>query len=124
MAAFFQSLEKTLAAGVVVLVLLIVAVGLISGSFIMVSEWHWWDFFMRWLHVLSGIMWIGLLWYFNFVQTPTMPKIEPPEHRAAVTKFILPNALFWFRYGALATVVTGLIVAYMEGYLVNALTFQ
>jgi uncharacterized membrane protein len=124
MVAFFQSLQKTLAAGVVLLILIIIAVGLISGSFIMLGEWHWWDFFMRWLHVLSGVMWIGLLWYFNFVQTPTMPTIEPVEHRAAVTKFILPNALFWFRYGALSTVVTGLIVAYMEGYLFTALTFQ
>jgi len=81
-------------------------------------------FFVRWLHVTSGIMWIGLLWYFNFVQTPTMPKIEPVEHRAAVTKFIAPRALFWFRYGALATVVTGLLLAWMNGYIVPALTFQ
>src|SRR5580700_10904370 len=83
-----------------------------------------WPFLIRWLHVLSGVMWIGLLWYFNFVQTPTMPTIEPVEHRAAITKFILPNALSWFRYAALATVITGLIVALMEGYLVQALTFQ
>ena len=53
-----------------------------------------------------------------------MLKIEPVEHRAAVTKFIAPTALFWFRYGALATVVTGLIIAYMDSYLVTALTFQ
>jgi uncharacterized membrane protein len=124
MAAFFQSLQKTLLAGVVLLILIIIAVGLVTGSFIKVGQWLWWDFFFRWLHVLSGVMWIGLLWYFNFVQTPTMPTIDPPEHRAAVTKFILPNALFWFRYGALATVVTGLIVAYTSGYIVKALTFQ
>jgi uncharacterized membrane protein len=124
MAAFFQSLEKTLVAGVVLLILIIIAVGLITGSFIKVGELHWWDFFFRYLHVLSGVMWIGLLWYFNFVQTPTMPTIDPPELRAGVTKFILPNALFWFRYGALATVVTGLIVAYTSGYIGKALTFQ
>jgi uncharacterized membrane protein len=79
---------------------------------------------MRWLHVISGVMWIGLLWYLNFVQTPTMPKIEPAEHRAAIVKFIAPNVLFWFRYGALATVVTGLLLAWMNGYIVQALAIQ
>jgi uncharacterized membrane protein len=123
MAAFFQSLEKTLAAGLVLLILIIVVAGLVSGSFIKL-DYQYWIFFMLWLHVLSGVMWIGILWYFNFVQTPTMPKIEPAEHRAAITKFIAPAALFWFRYGALATVVTGLLLAFMQGYLVQALTFQ
>ena len=37
----------------------------------------WWAFFFRWLHIISGIMWVGHLWYFNFTQTPTMPKIRP-----------------------------------------------
>jgi uncharacterized membrane protein len=123
MAAFFQSLEKTLAAGVALLILIILAAGLVSGSFIKL-DYQYWVFVMLWLHVLSGVMWIGILWYFNFVQTPTMPKIEPAEHRAAITKFIAPAALFWFRWGALATVVTGLAVAQMQGYLVQALMFQ
>jgi uncharacterized membrane protein len=123
MAAFFQSLEKTLTAGLVLLVLIILVAGLVSGSFIKL-DYQYWVFVMLWLHVLSGVMWIGILWYFNFVQTPTMPKIEPAEHRAAITKFIAPAALFWFRYGALATVVTGLAVAQMQGYLVQTLTFQ
>jgi uncharacterized membrane protein len=123
MAAFFQSLEKTLAAGLVLLILIIVLAGIVSGSFIKL-DYQYWVFVMLWLHVLSGVMWIGILWYFNFVQTPTMPKIEPAEHRAAITKFIAPAALFWFRYGALATVLTGLAVAQMQGYLVQALTFQ
>src|SRR5260370_22958573 len=48
----------------------------------------------------------------------------PVELRGGVTKFIAPTAVFWFRYGALAKVVTGLVIAYMEGYLVSALTFQ
>ena len=64
---------------------------------------------------MAGVMWVGLLWYLNFVQTPTVPKIEPAEHRAAITKFIAPNVLFWFRYAALATVVLGLILALHEG---------
>lgn len=76
-----------------------------------------------WLHVVSGILWIGLLWYFNFVQIPTMPKI-PAELKPAIGKFIAPEALFWFRWAALATVVTGLLVAYLKGYLVAALTFE
>jgi uncharacterized membrane protein len=74
----------------------------------------------RWLHVMSGVMWIGLLWYFNFVQTPSMPKI-PDEQKPAVSKVIAPTALFWFRWSALATVVTGAIVAGMNGYLGSAL---
>jgi uncharacterized membrane protein len=69
-------------------------------------------------------MWLGLLWYLNFVQTPTVPKTEPAEHRAAVTKFIAPNVLFWFRYSALATVIFGLILAWSKDYLIQALTFQ
>jgi uncharacterized membrane protein len=69
---------------------------------------------------MSGVMWIGHLWYFNFVQIPSMPKI-PDEQKPAITKVIAPAALFWFRWGALATVVTGLILAYLSGYLMNAL---
>jgi uncharacterized membrane protein len=76
-----------------------------------------------WMHVASGILWIGLLWYFNFVQIPTMPKI-PAELKPAIGKFIAPEALFWFRWSALATVATGVTVAHLKGYLVSALTFQ
>ena len=80
----------------------------------------WWEFVFRWLHIMSGVMWIGLLWYFNFVQTPSMPKI-PDEQKPAITKVIAPTALFWFRWGAMSTIVTGLILAGMSGYLVSAL---
>jgi uncharacterized membrane protein len=69
---------------------------------------------------MSGVMWIGLLWYFNFVQTPSMPKI-PDAEKPAISKVIAPAALFWFRWAALATVVTGAILAGMQGYLVQAL---
>ena len=123
MVAFFQSLHKTLAAGLGLLIVLIILVGLINGQFIKLDS-TWWLFFWRWLHIMAGIMWMGLLWYLNFVQTPTVPKIEPAEHRAAITKFIAPNVLFWFRYAALATVVLGLILALHKGYLIQALTFQ
>jgi uncharacterized membrane protein len=123
LAAFFSSLHKTLVAGVVLLIVLIVLVGLLTGQFIKFDN-PWWLFFWRWLHILAGIMWMGLLWYLNFVQTPTVPKIEPAEHRAAISKFIAPNVLFWFRYSALATVVFGLILAFQKGYLIQALTFH
>ena len=77
-------------------------------------------FVFRWLHVVSGIMWVGLLWYFNFVQIPSMPKI-PDEQKPAVSKVIAPEALFWFRWAAMATIITGLILAMLSGYLIDAL---
>ena len=79
--------------------------------------------FTVFLHVLSGIVWIGLLYYFNLVQIPTMPKV-PAELKGGVTKYIAPEALFWFRWGAVATLVTGLAVAGLKGYLVEAFTLQ
>jgi uncharacterized membrane protein len=118
MGAIFQSLGRTVLAGVVLLVLLVLAVGTNVG----VSH-AWWTFVMRWLHVLCGVMWIGLLWYFNFVQMPSMPKI-PDEQKPAISKVIAPTALFWFRWAALATVVTGLLLATMSGYVMTALSVQ
>jgi uncharacterized membrane protein len=80
----------------------------------------WGMFMFRWFHVLSGVMWIGLLWYFNFVQTVAMPKI-PDELKPAIGKHITPRALFWFRWAAVSTLVTGLILAGWQGYIGNAL---
>ena len=117
MGAIFQSLGRTVAAGVVLLVLMVLAAG--SGKF----DHAWGAFAMRWLHVMSGVMWIGLLWYFNFVQIPSMPKI-PDEQKPAIGKVIAPTALFWFRWAALATVVTGLLLAWMSGYIAPALALQ
>jgi uncharacterized membrane protein len=116
MAAFFSSLNRTIIAG---LVITLVMMG-VAGTFGRLDH-AWGIFFMRWLHIASGVMWIGLLWYFNFVQTPSMPQI-PDEQKPAVSKVIAPRALWWFRYGALATVVTGLLLAWMNGYIVQALT--
>ena len=79
--------------------------------------------FFRFLHVLVGIMWIGLLYYFNFVQIPTMPKV-PAELKPGITKYIAPEALFWFRWAALVTVITGLIVSMLSGYMIAALSMQ
>jgi uncharacterized membrane protein len=120
MGAIFQSLGRTVIAGVILVAIMLG----IAGTFGKMGEHVYWLFFMRWLHVLSAIMWIGLLWYFNFVQIPSMPKI-PDEQKPAIGKVIAPAALFWFRWAALATVVTGLLLAGMhKGYLVSALSLQ
>jgi len=116
MASILTSLGRTVLAGFVLLILIILAFGNNFSS----PEW---PFIFRWLHVMVGVMWIGLLWYFNFVQIPSMPKI-PDEQKPAISKVIAPTALFWFRYAALFTVITGLIVAYLSGYLHQAFTLQ
>ncbi len=119
MAAILTDLNKTVTAGVVLaVVLLIIYVatqGFVNADF--------WPFLFRWLHVLSGVMWIGLLWYFNFVQIPNMAKI-PDEQKPAIGKVIAPAALWWFRWGAMATLITGLILAWMNGYLWGAITLD
>ena len=79
----------------------------------------WWTFLIRYLHVLSGVMWIGLLWYFNFVQIPSMPKI-PDEQKPAISKVIAPAVLFWFRWAAMGTIATGIILALANGYFIDA----
>ena len=118
MANILNNLQSTVVAGIVVLIAVIVVVGL-TGS--MPSFDHaWFAFLFRYLHVLSGVMWIGLLWYFNFVQIPSMGKI-PDEQKPAISKVIAPAALFWFRWGAMATIATGLILAAMNGYIVEAI---
>ena len=92
---------------------LVLVLALVTGT--VKLDHNWFSFLFRWLHVIAGVMWIGLLWYFNFVQIPSMPKI-PDEQKPAIGKVIAPNALFWFRWAALATVVTGLIVISMKGF--------
>jgi uncharacterized membrane protein len=119
MGAIFQSLGRTIIAGIVIL---LVVMG-IAGTFGKVSDHNWATFFVRYLHVLSGVMWIGLLWYFNFVQIPSMPKI-PDEQKPAVGKVIAPTALFWFRWAAVSTLVTGLLLATMNKYIGALLTLQ
>ncbi len=113
MAKFFGNLNAVLVVGVVLAVALLVWTGTTGNT----VGW------MTFLHVISGIMWIGLLYYFNFVQIPTMPKV-PAELKPAVSKYIAPQALFWFRYAALATVITGLLVSLLKGYAHQAFTFQ
>jgi uncharacterized membrane protein len=113
MAKFFGNLNAVLAAGVVLMLVIVFAV---QGSFDL-------NYMMRWAHVICGIMWIGHLYYFNFTQIPTMPTI-PAELKPGVSKYIAPKALWWFRWGAAATVVTGIIVAIQAGYAHQAFTLQ
>ena len=122
MGSIFQSPGRTVGAGVVLLVVIVVVANIATGRAIEGGHAYA-TFIMRWLHVLSGVLWIGLLWYLNFVQVPTMPSI-PAEHRSAITGHIAPRVLFFFRYAALATVVTGLLLAWMQGYIVSALTLK
>jgi uncharacterized membrane protein len=83
---------------------------------------QFWQAFFRWVHVFFGILWIGLLYYFNFVQIRKMPEI-PAELKPAVSKFIAPEALFWFRWSALFTVLAGVVLAILRGYILEVLTF-
>jgi len=79
----------------------------------------------RWLHILSGIMWIGLLYYFNVVQTPGLAVAAADKGGpggAGVSKYIAPRALLWFRWGAVATWLTGFWYLTYAHQFVNALT--
>lgn len=105
---------------VVLIIGVVAAIGLMMGFH---ADTLTWIVAVTWLHVMFGVLWIGLLWYFNFVQIPTMPSI-PAELKPAVSKYIAPNALFYFRWAALLTVLTGVTVAYLYGYIHQALTFQ
>jgi uncharacterized membrane protein len=116
MSAILTNLRNTVIAGIVLAIIVFAIVGLDRTTF----ELPFWAWLFRYLHIASGIMWIGLLWYFNFVQIPSMPKI-PDEQKPAIGKVIAPAALFYFRWAAMATLVTGLIVAHLQGYLVDAL---
>ena len=117
MAGILTDLTRTVVAGVILAVVLFIVYYVTQGY----AGSDFGVFFFRWLHVLSGVMWIGLLWYFNFVQIPSMPKI-PDEQKPAIGKVIAPAALFWFRWSAMATIITGLIVAWMNGYIIEAIS--
>ena len=82
-----------------------------------------WSWLFRYIHVVVATMWIGLLWYFNFVQIPNMSKI-PDEQKPAIGKVIAPAALFYFRWAAALTVLSGLILGYLNGYLHDAMTLS
>jgi uncharacterized membrane protein len=116
MSSIFTSLGRTVLAGFVLLALIVLALGANLGSIEL-------PFLFRWIHVMVGVMWVGLLWYFNFVQIPSMSKI-PDEQKPAIGKVIAPTALFWFRWAALLTVLSGLILSILNGYAHQAFTLQ
>jgi len=122
MAAVLGNMRNSLIAGFILALVVFVLYGLIAGGLtsILASQ-GFWAFVLRWLHVLSAILWIGLLYYFNMVQIPMMPKI-PDEQKPAVSKFIAPEALWYFRWAAMATIATGLILAALNGYFLDAVT--
>ena len=119
MSNILQSLNKTIIAGIILAVILFIFMYLITGGWEL--DTYFWSAIFRYLHVLSGIMWIGLLWYLNFVQIPNMPNI-PDDQKPAIGKVIAPAVLFWFRWAALSTIITGLIVAYLNGYVNQAMS--
>ena len=119
MAAILTSLRNTVIAGIILTIIMILLVTQVTDADFVIDQ-SYQAFFVRWLHVLSGVMWIGLLWYLNFVQIPNMPNI-PDDQKPAIGKVIAPAVLFWFRWAALATIVTGLLLAHLQGYLLEAI---
>ena len=118
MVTILQSLSKTIHLSLVLAILLFLGLFFGGGNF--AFDQLFWSWLFRYFHVLAGVMWIGLLWYLNFFQIPSMPKI-PDEQKPAIGKVIAPAVLFWFRWAAFATIVTWLIVAYLNGYVHQAL---
>jgi uncharacterized membrane protein len=121
MGKFFANLNLVLITGLAVAILIMVFPD--SGYAVSVGSSDLALGVLQWLHVFFGIVWIGLLYYFNFVQTPTMPTI-PAELKPAVSKYIAPKALFYFRWGAALTVLTGLLLAWSYGELREAMELQ
>ena len=119
MGNILSSLPKTIHASLGLAVLLFL--GLFFGNDGFEFDRYFWSWLFRFIHVVVVIMWIGLLWYFNFVQIPNMPKI-PDEQKPAIGKVIAPAALFYFRWAALLTIISGLILGYLLGYLHEAMT--
>ena len=115
MSSMLTNLRSAVITGFVFAIILIFFLS--QGSFDQTAFNMW---ILRWLHVLSGVMWVGILYYFNFVQIPNMPSI-PDDQKPAISKVIAPAVLFWFRWGAMATIITGLLLAWINGYLVGAI---
>tara|TARA_E500000331_G_C17214094_1_gene695076 strand:- start:743 stop:1345 length:603 start_codon:yes stop_codon:yes gene_type:complete len=120
MGNLLSSLPKTIHASLGLAVLLFL--GLFFGNEGFEFDRYFWSWLFRFIHVVVAIMWIGLLWYFNFVQIPNMPKI-PDDQKPAIGKVIAPAALFYFRWAAFLTVISGLILGHLNGYLHDAMTF-
>ena len=121
MSNLLSSLSKTIHASLALAIILFLGLFMQNDGF--GFDRAFWSWVARYVHVVVGIMWIGLLWYFNFVQIPNMGKI-PDEQKPAIGKIIAPAALFYFRWAAAFTVLSGLILAGLNGYLHDAMTFS
>ena len=121
MGNLLSSLSKTIHASLALAIILFLALFYLNDGFAI--DTIFWSWLFRYIHVLVAIMWIGLLWYFNFVQIPNMSKI-PDEQKPAIGKVIAPAALFYFRWAAAFTVLSGLILALLNGYLHDAMTLS
>ena len=121
MGNFLSSLSKTIHASLALAIILFLGLFMQNDGF--GFDRAFWSWIARYVHVVVGIMWIGLLWYFNFVQIPNMGNI-PDEQKPAIGKVIAPAALFYFRWAAAFTVLSGLILAGLNGYLHDAMTLS
>ena len=121
MSNLLSSLSKTIHASVGLMIVLFLGLFYLTDGF--AFDTLFWSWLFRYIHVVVAIMWIGLLWYFNFVQIPNMAKI-PDEQKPAIGKVIAPAALFYFRWAAAFTVLSGLLLALFNGYLHDAMTLS
>jgi uncharacterized membrane protein len=121
MGNFLSSLSKTVHASLGLAIIVFIALFYQNDGFSF--DRSFWSWITRLTHVVVGIMWIGLLWYFNFVQIPNMGKI-PDEQKPAIGKVIAPAALFYFRWAAAITILSGLLLAWLNGYLHDAMTLS
>ena len=120
MASFLNDLRFTISLSLILATLfisLIIYLGDFQGITI------FWIWFLRLVHVIAGIIWVGLLFYFNFIQIPNMVKI-PENQKSVISNIIAPSALFWFRWSAMATIIFGIMLAYFQGYIVEAFTLS
>jgi uncharacterized membrane protein len=117
MAGLLSNFRNMMILSVVLAIIMIFSFGSAHGI-----DGQFWQAVFRWMHVVFGILWIGLLYYFNFVQIRKMPEI-PAELRPAISKYIAPEALFWFRYAALMTVIAGFGIVALHGSTYSAKVF-
>ena len=121
MVKILSSLSKTIHSSFALTILLFLVLFFFNGGF--AFDTLFWSSICRFLHVSVAIMWIGLLWYFNFIQIPNMSQI-PDEQKPAISKVIAPAALFYFRWAALLTILSGSVLALLNGYLYDAMTLS
>ena len=121
MSNLLSSLSKTIHTSLALAILLFLGLFYLNDGF--AFDTLFWSWLFRYIHVIVAIMWIGLLWYFNFVQIPNMGKI-PDEQKPAIGKVIAPAALFYFRWAAFFTILSGFGLSLINGYFYDVLTLS